>query len=210
MDLEKNFAKLCKHYTNDEKRIKELWQEIYLSFNSTKRYYHTFEHLKDLYSHLDGFLESSYEFAIFYHDSIYDVLRDDNEERSALLAKKHLESLKVPSDTINEVETFILESKTHTPSNQKSALFLDADIAILGSKREKYITYVQNIQKEYSHLSKDAFIKGRKKVIRHFLEKNRIYNTSYFFQKFENQARANLVFELEELDNFEPLASFLI
>ena len=201
MNLKERFINLCKRYNNDEKRIEELWQEIYLSFNSAKRYYHTFEHLKDLYSNLDNFLESSYEFAIFYHDTIYDVFRDDNEERSALLAKKHLESLNVPLSTIDEIETFILESKTHTPSSSKSALFLDADIAILGSKREKYITYVQNIQKEYSYLSKESFLHGRKKVIRHFLERKQIYNTSYFFQKFEKQARTNLTFELKELEN---------
>ncbi|HXL55890.1 MAG TPA: hypothetical protein VN958_06525 [Chitinophagaceae bacterium] len=40
---------------------------------------------------------------------------------------------------------------------------------------------------------------GRKKVLMHFLEMNRIFKTDEFYNQFEKQARENLKRELKEL-----------
>jgi predicted metal-dependent HD superfamily phosphohydrolase len=36
---------------------------------------------------------------------------------------------------------------------------------------------------------------GRRKVLTHFLEMERIFKSDHFYQKYEEQARKNLLFE---------------
>ena len=197
INIESNFKKLCLQYSSDNALINKLWQELYLAYGSKDRYYHNLEHLQDLYWQLNGFLDSVYEFAIFYHDAIYDVTKDNNEEQSAKLALNRLQSLKVPFGLVKKVESIILDTKSHTPTMQESAMLLDADLAILGASRDKYIKYLQNIQKEYASFNKEQFIEGRVSVIEHFLAKKQIYTTTHFYQKLEFKARENLEYELK-------------
>ena len=41
---------------------------------------------------------------------------------------------------------------------------------------------------------------GRQKVLHHFLQMPAIYKTDYFIEKYEQQARNNMLYELKELE----------
>ena len=100
--LKTKFTALCQNFSKDKALISSLWQEIQLVYSKPTRHYHTLKHLEEIYKELQSFnLTPLLEFAIFYHDIVYDVKRDDNEEQSALLAKKRLEELSVPSRFLN-------------------------------------------------------------------------------------------------------------
>ena len=196
--LQKRFNHLCKNFTNDTLLIKYLWLEIEKAYSSPTRHYHTLAHLKQLYTVLPT-LDAVTEFAIFYHDIVYDVLRHDNEEQSALICKEQLNHLAVPSFIIEETMQLIRETKAHNTSSRRNALFLDADLAILGSREILYLKYIKHVRQEYSVYSEIDYIKGRKKVLMHFLGKARIYLSYYFYEHYEKKARANLQEELKEL-----------
>jgi len=90
--LSNKFRTLCQKFSKDTALISSLWEEIRISHSQPIRYYHTLKHLEHIYKEFQSFkLTPLLEFAIFYHDIIYDVKRDDNEAQSALLAKKRLE-----------------------------------------------------------------------------------------------------------------------
>jgi predicted metal-dependent HD superfamily phosphohydrolase len=83
--------------------------------------------------------------------------------------------------------------------NTDTNLFTDADLSILGQPWETYLAYAQNVRKEYGQYPKIIYRSGRKKVLRHFLEMERIFKTEYFFEKYEICARKNIEQELENL-----------
>jgi len=144
-------------------------------------------------------LNPTLEFAIFYHDIVYDIKRGDNEEQSAKLCVERLELLMVPKKLLLEVRQLINETKTHEPSSQINALFLDADLAVLGSSKDTYQQYIQNIRQEYALYSDKIYNESRKKVLKHFLEKENIYKSDYFYQKYKKQAKQNIIIEYNSL-----------
>ena len=174
--LENKFYTLCQNFTIDNKQIEILWNEIFISYSNKSRYYHTFAHLEAIYNQLKPFqLTPTTEFSIFYHDVVYDIQERDNEEKSALLATQRLKELGVASEVRKKVSKLIIETKKQEGSSFDNALFLDADISILGSKLEVYKIYMQNIRKEYSIYSDKEYREGRKEVLKRFLKKERLY-----------------------------------
>jgi len=196
--LQKRFNHLCKKFTNDVHLIKSLWLEIDEAYSSPVRHYHTLAHLEQIYTLLPT-LDAVTEFSIFYHDIVYDVLRQDNEEQSALVCKNQLNRLAIPTSIVKETMQLIRETKAHTASSTQNALFLDADLAILGSREILYRQYIKHVRQEYTLYRDIDYIKGRKKVLMHFLEKERIYRSDYFYERYEKRARENLEKELQQL-----------
>lgn len=193
--LKNRFYSLCQNFTNNEELISTLWREIDKAHTVPTRHYHTLIHLKQIYKALPTINIMS-EFAIFYHDIVYDASRNDNEEKSACLCEKRLKYLKVSTKLRSQVIQLIRETKTHEASSPTNALFLDADLAILGSTWESYENYLQNVRKEYLIYSDDVYNVGRKKVLKQFLKKERIYISEYFYERYEQQARKNIEQEL--------------
>ena len=199
--LNNKFKTLCQNFTKDEKLITQLWEEIRSVHSKKNRYYHTLEHLEHIYEELEILnLTPLLEFAIFYHDFVYDTQRNNNEEQSALLAQKRLKQLEVPRELNEKVFKLIIETKTHESLNENNKLFLDADLSILGSNEKTYQQYIQNVRKEYNIYDDATYLSGRRKVLKIFLDKERIYESKHFYELYEKQARKNLTNELNSLD----------
>jgi predicted metal-dependent HD superfamily phosphohydrolase len=91
----------------------------------------------------------------------------------------------------------ILATKSHAASvNRDIDLFTDADLSVLGAAPETYAQYAAGVRKEYSMYPDLHYKPGRRKVLKHFLEMDRIFKTDEFFQLYEKQARENLLHEL--------------
>jgi predicted metal-dependent HD superfamily phosphohydrolase len=204
MDLSKIFEELCRTHCSDGELIEVCWNE-FVNYSDKGRHYHTLAHLGHLYSELEKCRSQIKEwdavlFALFYHDIIYNVLKHDNEEKSAALAVKRLETLRVPDEVIGKCNSIILATKKHELSPDTDVnLFTDADLSVLGASAEAYSDYAQNVRKEYSIYPDLLYNPGRKKVLQHFLGMPRIFKTEYFFTQYEQQARINLA---EELSHF--------
>jgi predicted metal-dependent HD superfamily phosphohydrolase len=205
MILEESFKTLAIQYTSNSKLIDNLWDEIQKKYTHPKRYYHNLQHLETM---LCLFKEYKIEisdwdsilFALFYHDAIYDVLKKDNEEKSAVLAQKRLQEIQFPEGKIALCVQHILATKSHELSdNRDTNIFTDIDLAILGFDWEVYQKYAQNIRKEYTIYPNFMYNPGRKKVVNHLLTMNTIFKTDTFRQLYEEKARKNMNQELEQL-----------
>ena len=109
-----------------------------------------------------------------------------------------MKQINVPTEIIENCKSQILATKTHQDNSDiDTNLFIDADLSILGQDIETYKVYFQNVRQEYSIYPDIIYNPGRKKILQHFLEMDRIFKTDYFFAKFENQEKLNLHYELE-------------
>ena len=197
--LKNKFRALCQKFSKDEALITVLWQEIEITHSQSTRYYHNLKHLEHIYKELEVFeITPLLEFAIFYHDIVYDAKRNDNEQQSALVARERLEQLTVPQKLNEQIFQLIVETKMHNASSEENKLFLDADLSILGSQEKNYNKYIQNVRKEYAIYNDTTYFTGRKKVLEMFLEKERIYESEHFYDLYENKARKNLEQELKK------------
>jgi predicted metal-dependent HD superfamily phosphohydrolase len=178
---------------------------VYRFYTSRKRYYHNLTHLEKLFGALSA-VQTQVEdwntalFALFYHDLIYNPLRKDNEEQSALRAQVCLQQLNVPPEKIARCAAHIRATQGHQVSTDADTnLFTDADLSILGQDWDTYSTYIAQIRKEYAIYPDLLYRPGRQKVLRHFLAMDRIYKTDFFFKRYEEKARENMGRELLEL-----------
>lgn len=199
------FTELASRYTSDKKLVADLWHEIEISYTSARRYYHNFDHLGHLVNELTTVrtLVSDWDtvlWSVFYHDVVYNTLNQNNEEKSAALAKKRLSSIHYPSSKITLCAAQILATKSHTVSDDPDTnLFTDADLCILGADSNTYMDYAAKIRKEYSLYPDLVYKPGRKKVLQRFLAMERIFKTDHFYAKYEDQAKKNLKQELGDL-----------
>lgn len=181
------------------------WQAISNAYQSRGRFYHTLDHLQAMLDRLLP-LENQLEdpemvcMAVFYHDMVYNVLRKDNEARSARAAVKFLQQTGTAQERIQACREMILATQHHKDIGLPDCRYLlDADLGVLGSSPESYRQYCRNIRKEYRLFPDRVYKPGRKNVLLHFLEMPRIYKTDIFYDQLETQARENIREELEQL-----------
>lgn len=203
--LKNIFLNLLTKYNADPDLTIQMWVEIEKSYSAPKRFYHNLAHLTALLQFLLNYKQeienwNALLFSVLYHDIVYNVLRSDNEERSAAIAVKRLQTLNVDPATINICTGQILATKKHADSGNKDTnLFTDVDLMVLGQTATAYQEYCKQIRKEYGVYPDFVYQPARKKVLLHFLQMPRIYKSPTCFSLFEEKARANLKAELQEL-----------
>jgi predicted metal-dependent HD superfamily phosphohydrolase len=205
MDLKKIFIELAGVYPNGKNKAHELWTELEELYSGRGRHYHTLNHLLHLLECLSGNRPriahwNAVLFALYYHDAVYDPLKHDNEEKSAVLAEKRMHELGCGQAEIEKCRALILATKKHERNSDNDInLFTDADLSVLGASAEVYKQYAINVRKEYSIYPDLLYKPGRRKVLQHFLAMPRIFKTDEFFTRYEKQARINLAEELKGL-----------
>lgn len=203
--LEETFLQLCRPFTGDETKINALWQKITAAYTWNDRHYHTLQHLEYLLDQLDYCGaeisdRSAVLFALYYHDIVYDTLSSDNEAKSAVAARKAMESLSVAESIIDKTTAIILATQHHEASEDHDTnLLTDADLSILGADEAHYEQYRKQVRSEYSMYPDAIYGPGRRKVLEHFLGMEHIYKTDLFAARYETPARYNLQQELDQL-----------
>lgn len=167
-------------------------------YSEPHRRYHTLQHLSECLNEFDASKDLArdavaVEFAIWFHDAVYDPRASDNEERSAELAQRCLTEAGARADLIAVVATLVIATKNHIVSDRPdSALLIDIDLSILGQPEARFLEYERQVREEYSWVPKILFKRKRAAILRDFLDRPRLYNTELFFKKYEESARANL------------------
>ena len=204
--LKATFLKLLHGYSTNVTLNNKLWEDIENKYSDKKRHYHTLQHLENLLNELIA-VKSEIQnwetilFTLFYHDIIYNSLKSDNEQKSADYAEQKMQTLSVPIEIIRNCKKQILATESHIFSiDNDTNLFTDADLSVLGYSHETYTEYYQNIRREYNIYPDLVYNPGRKKVLLHFLNMDKIYKTPYFYSKYELQARNNLAQEIKLLN----------
>jgi len=197
----------CGIFDDDKKsEAEELFKQIVQEYQDETRRYHNFEHIEKMLSFLQAHEQeikdsTGVRLAAYFHDIVYDTKAKDNEEQSAQYAQNYLIQLGIPENAVNHVLTLIRATTKHevNENDTDSAIFLDADLAILGSSEEEYDKYAAKIRQEYAWVPDDQYRAGRKAVLKNFLNRTRIFFTERASKELEQQARANIEREITVL-----------
>lgn len=188
-----------------QRRFSELWQRIVAqgkpdtefrrlnpAYSEPHRFYHNINHINSCLTELDS-LPDSVEFAIWYHDAVYDTKANDNEEQSASLSYNACIVAGLPSSFAEEVRDLIVATKHYKkPQGIDAQLLIDIDLSTLGKPSEEFDEYERNIRREYSWAPEDLFVKGRLAILQMFLDRDSLYMTEFFRKRYESVARENL------------------
>lgn len=162
------------------------------------RAYHTPQHLDECLAQLETHVAltqdaEAVEAALWLHDAVYDSRRDDNEARSAALAREMLAAHDVAEARIARVEAMI-RATTHTAisADADTRLLCDIDLAILGAAPRRFAEYEMQIRQEYAWVPISVYRATRAAVLDRLLSRPTLYQTPVFRELLEAQARENL------------------
>ncbi|KYR01907.1 putative HD phosphohydrolase family protein [Tieghemostelium lacteum] len=147
------------------------------------------------------------QYAIWFHDIIYNPKSHDNEELSLEEFKKfQLESQSVQLNQISDdIQLMIISTKNHIKTSHDISMdlnyFLDMDLSILGTSTEQYQTYSESIRKEYIHIDIDKYRQGRSSILKGFIQHgiNGLYRTPEFRDTYGQKSLENLQSEINKL-----------
>ena len=123
--------------------------------------------------------------------------RNDNEARSAELAREHIARW-LPGVDAARVAALIDLTARHGRSPPKrsiedAALFLDCDMAILGAEPAVFDAYDRGIAAEYrGHVPGWLYKLNRRRFLKGLLARERIFLSDFFHARLDAQARRNL------------------
>ncbi len=182
-----------------------LYQKLVKQYKA--RAYHNLSHIAymlnmlqiylDAGTYIDGIDIISFTQAIFLHGYIYNPLAKNNEEMSIQAAIDE----DFVDDCDKKFQNLVLATKHVKPANcELEALIADLDLSILGTfDDEIWKQYNHAIRQEYSMVPLKDFVKGRIEVLEGFLNKERIFQTDFFYNMLEARARQNIGKEIEWL-----------
>jgi predicted metal-dependent HD superfamily phosphohydrolase len=81
---------------------------------------------------------------------------------------------------------------TNVHRNLDEQTLVDIDLSILGERTERFKEYDFQVRQEYLWVPEDIYRMKRVEIFETFLARPFIYNTAYFRDHFEAQARQNL------------------
>ncbi|HTI73641.1 MAG TPA: hypothetical protein VL634_01510 [Mycobacterium sp.] len=181
----------------------ELREDLLARWSEPHRKHHNVAHLHEMLDAIGLLADAGIEFdreavelAAWFHDAIYQIGRDDNEDRSAELARELLAS----SPIRDEVARLVLVTKSHkVPSDDvNGAVLSDADLSVLGSAPVRYRAYAAAVREEYAEVPDDVFKPARAQVLSSLLDGS-LFHTAAAREQWEDRARRNIADEIAVL-----------
>lgn len=170
------------------------------------RHYHTLSHVAHVLRAAGELMAAvpvadprAVRLAAWFHDAIYDPRSSTNEADSAALAGRLLPGAGASESCVRAVERLVRVTAHHEPSADDEAVLVDADLGVLAADPTGYDAYVHQVRAEYAHLDDATWQRGRAAVLRHLLDRARLFHTTPM-RALEQRARANMAAELHGLD----------
>jgi predicted metal-dependent HD superfamily phosphohydrolase len=183
----------------------EVFVELRKAYGESSRHYHTATHIDRCLAVLDASdpppeHRDEVEYALFFHDAVYEPLSSSNEEKSARWAVQLLEEAGASEAVIGRVRANIMATRhLAEPENLDSQRVVDVDLSILGAPIEEYQRFEDDVRDEYRWVPDFLFRGKRAEILESFLARPHIYFGHFFRTRYEERARANLAAALERL-----------
>jgi len=170
------------------------------SYEYPERSYHNWNHVLACLKELNTYPTPNHDYhkdlisiAIYYHDCIYNPKKNNNEELSAEKAFIDLTALGFTTSYAIYVYKLIMFTRHVEFCNFLSGqVIMDIDISILGKDALTFQSYEQSIRKEYNFASDEQYKSGRIIFLKSMLNKEHIYQTEFFRNKYEKKTRENI------------------
>lgn len=199
--LRRHWKELSKRCDFPEQRSQAVFQLLQQAYAEPQRHYHTAQHIAEclaLYSQIQHLLDDvlSLALALWFHDAVYDPQAPDNEERSAALMMQSCAGL-LSEAQLRKASAWIAATKLHSYTDEPDLQYLlDIDLAVLAAGAARFAEYEAQIRKEYAWVDAAQYQRRRREVLSGFYQTQPLYQTAYFQQRFERQAKRNLAAQL--------------
>ncbi len=204
LDLYSRWEKLCGRL-DVPVGVRHYYNEVAKKYAETSRHFHVLGHVE---YRLVEFNRASrlarcpdaVELALWLDNTICDQRFDDNEEQSALYARKLLARMGVRDEIRLLTPELIRSTFEHKETDSiDGQIVIDVDLAIFGQPKELFDRYEELLQMEFRHIPSREYRRRRQATLRSFLQRPRIYQTAPFFRLYEDLARDNLARSVEKL-----------
>ncbi len=182
----------------------EVFNRLSEMYGESWRSYHNLNHIRDCLNYFDAcnnhaLFPDSIEFAIWFHDCIYEVGAQDNEERSRdWFLEKSEGCLNSRLRTI--VAKLIMDTSLNgVPDSKDGKLLADIDLTSFGLPWHKYIKDSTDVQHELMANNITGSDAGKRKFLTSLMEKENIYYSMYYRKYFEQTAQINIQKHLQQL-----------
>jgi predicted metal-dependent HD superfamily phosphohydrolase len=175
------------------------------AYRTPPRAYHSWAHVEEVMRHWQAVASGpgwkqprEVQLSVLFHDAVYLAGRKDNEQQSAVFAlaqvQQHLAGEQLDLERIDRLIRLTAKhgSLSAADVDPEAALFLDCDMAILGSEPVAFDRYDAQIREEFSGVPSVLYSLGRRRFLRRLLDSPRIFLSDFFQERFESAARANL------------------
>ncbi len=174
------------------------FEKLQRKYSQRHRKYHNASHINACLAHLDASRHADacnelVEYALWFHDAIYNTFSSQNEARSAKWAVEVLRSGGADSEAAELVESLIMATcHGESPTASPHQLLVDIDLSILGASPGRFDEFERQVRGEYWWVPRKSYRQKRVAVLRSFLQRPSVYVTQEFRERFEDQARTNL------------------
>jgi predicted metal-dependent HD superfamily phosphohydrolase len=162
-----------------------LYHDLAAAYQQPQRHYHSLQHIEEClqlfqrYKHLAQ-QPVAVEFALWFHDAVYQPQRHDNEQQSALWADKVLQQSQVCEAFRHTVYQLIMASAHNTaPNTADEKLIVDIDLGILAAPLPRFAQYQQQIRAEYAWVEEAVYQQKRKEVLIRLYNHGDIYHHAH-------------------------------
>ena len=182
-----------------------LRRDLIARYSEPHRRYHTMQHLDECFGKLQALRglaqkPAEIELALWFHDAIYDVKRQDNEEKSAKWAQSTVIAAGLPAPVGDRVYSLVMATRHNAePTGIDEQVLVDVDLSILGADPARFDEYERQVREEYSWVPGLVFRRERRKVLEEIIKRKTIYLSKQFIAAYEARARANLQRSIRKL-----------
>ena len=184
----------------------EMFERLTKAYAETHRHYHTAAHIDACLREFDSVRSlarsgSEVEAALWFHDAIYNTRGSDNERQSAEMASQFLASAGVAPSICARVYSHIMATvHKGEPVDDDARLVVDIDLSILGQEEQVYDVFERSVREEYKWVPWFLYRRKRIEILRGFLDRESIYATERFRERYEPAARSNLERAIRKLE----------
>jgi predicted metal-dependent HD superfamily phosphohydrolase len=115
-----------------------LFDELMARYGEPHRHYHTAQHLDECFAQMARDLAqrpAEVELALWFHDSIYEPKRQDNEAKSAAWARDSALSAGVVAESAQRLHALVMATRHDAvPQGRDEQALVDIDLSILGAQ----------------------------------------------------------------------------
>lgn len=169
------------------------------------RKYHTLQHLEECFARFELLRDCAVhaveiEIALWFHDAVYDVTRDDNERQSAQWAKRAALDAGAGHAVAHRLHELVMVTRHEAlATTHDEQILVDVDLAILGAEPARFDEYERQVREEYAAAPEPLFRQRRRAILEEFLARDRIFGTEQLAALLEDRARDNLRRSIENL-----------
>ena len=188
----------CRQDDSSDNTGTEIYHRLILAYSEPQRVYHTLTHIQSCFIIFQDVVHlannaDALALAIWFHDAIYDIDANDNEQRSADWFLQ--ETNGIFDDSLRDLVFGHILATMHCGRDIKdhdSRIMVDIDLFSFGKPWSEFLRDSEDVRAEKPTVPDEEFYPKQCGFQQFLLEQPRFFQSDYFFRHYEKQARQNL------------------